>query len=356
MKIGNREIDYDRPPAFVAEISCNHMGELLNAITLVSQAKRAGADFVKFQCYEPQAMTLPGKFPIKEGPWAGRDLYELYQEAQTPYRWFPLLAQYCELNGMPWFASVFDMEGIVTLEAAGCPAYKIASCEIADVHLIHNAALTGKPVIISTGMASREDIRRAYETVRHHSPHEPILLHCIAGYPSKIEEAQLRTIEVFRRDYGFVGLSDHTPGSAVPVAATILGAVMIEKHLMLPHKYWSDEWGTAGKSLDCDFSLLEEEFKQMVEQCTSIWHALHSDTLRIDTAPTGSETETVWARRSLHALTDIDKGEAFTRHNVGAIRPSGGIVPWRLNDILGRAATRALQAGDPITEIDLFRS
>lgn len=346
MKIGDVEISYEQPPVFVAEISCNHMGQLHNAISLIHRAKECGAHFVKFQCYEPDALTLPGRFILPDGPWAGRDLYALYEEAQTPYTWFNFLAEYCRRIEMPWFSSVFNMYGLEVLEAASCPAYKIASCEITDVALIRNVAHTGKPMIISTGMASAEDIDRAVKTVR--DVHEaPILLHCIAGYPSKIHEAQLRAIAaLYSRFDCDVGLSDHSKGYAVPVAATTLGVVMIEKHLQI---------ATPKPPLDADHSLWPSQFKEMVEACTHIWWAMHHHNLRMDTCVTGSELPTYWARRSLRAIRDIEPGEGFTRHNVGAIRPSGGLPPWRLDEVLRCTATGSIPAGDALNESDLCR-
>lgn len=344
MKIADIEIGYDRPPAYVAEISCNHGGNLANAIRLIDAAKKAGATFVKFQCYEPSAMTLPNKFIIPDGPWAGRDLYELYEKAKTPYVWFPILAEVCYLMQMPWFASVFDLDGLDTLEAVGCPAYKIASCEIVDTELIKNVAATGKPVILSTGMASREEIRRAVMAVGA-SPHALILMHCIAGYPSAIKEAQLRTIGALKNSSGIdlIGISDHSQGPTVPVAATALGVVMIEKHLQLPDV----------RTEDAEFSMDRYHFRAMVDQCNGIWSAIHDHTLRIDSTVTGSEISTMWARRSLHALKDIEPGESFTRHNIGSIRPAGGLPSWNLPEVLTYSAARPIKAGEPILDSDL---
>ena len=345
MRIADRAIGYQTPPAFVAEISCNHCGSIKKAFELITLAKQAQADFVKFQCYEPDALTMPGLCHIDHGPWKGRDLYELYDEAKTPYAWFPEIAVECKRLAIPWFASVFDTRGIQALEYAGTCAYKIASCEIQDTHLIELAASTGKPVIVSTGMASRADIARALDVLARYSAHDPILLHCIAGYPSKPREAQLRTLEAIKEMTAMVGLSDHSTRHIVPVAATTMGVVMIEKHLRLS---LTDD--ATRKSPDVQHSINAEQFYDMVQACNEIWLATRDQELRIDANITGSERDTLFVRRSLRAKTDIKVGEILTPENVTSLRPSGGLPPYEYEHILGRKAHENLKKGDPITD------
>jgi sialic acid synthase SpsE len=270
MKIAGKEITYEDRPLFVAEISCNHMGSLSNALHLIELARSGRADFVKFQCYEPSDLTLPGAYRITRGPWQNRDLWELYNEAQTPYDWFPRLAEQCRECDMPWFSSVFNVRGIDVLEKAGCHAYKIASCELTDLDLIRNVAATGKPVILSTGMADIDDIRRALTACARSSTSEPILFHCIAGYPSRVAEAQLRSISVLKRYAHLVGVSDHCKNVGPAVAATVLGVCMIEKHLRMAFDH------KTRASLDADHSLNAEQFYDMVRTCTEVWDAMYS--------------------------------------------------------------------------------
>lgn len=349
MQIAGRDISYAVPPAFVAEISCNHCGSIEKAALLVEHAVQAKADFIKFQCYEPDAMTLPG-FMIEQGPWKGRDLYDLYAQAQTPYGWFPELAQFCRKAGIPWFASVFDHGGLEVLEYAGTCAYKIASCEIQDTELIRAAADTGKPVIVSTGLASRSDVARALDVLSRHSAHNPVLLHCIAGYPSKPREAQLATLEVLKGMTPLVGLSDHSThaGHPVPIAATTLGVVMIEKHLRLSFNMGRDG-EEAMKSLDAQHSINRDQFYTMVQTCNEIWLANETLAMRIDVGITGSEKETEFARRSLRAKTDIPAGAPLTPENVAALRPGGGLPPYEYETIIGKIAVDPIPKGAPIT-------
>jgi sialic acid synthase SpsE len=337
MKIDGVSISLAIPPVFVAEISCNHLGELASAVTLAQRAKQAGADFVKFQCYQPEAMTLPGAFKLPmDSPWADLgDLYALYERAQTPYKWFSILAEACRQIRIPWFSSVFDEHGVKLLEQLGCPAYKIASAEIADLELIIAAARTGKPVIFSTGMANRQEILRAARCVRNHSPHQPIVLHCVSDYPTHIENSELAKLLELSHYFNFVGISDHSFGDQIPSAATALGVCMIEKHVRLDNP--------RGFSLDHACSMPLMQFGEMIARCKAIWQSIHSGHKEWN-------KQDHWLRRSLHVVRDIGEGEGFTRQNVRSIRPSGGVEPWRLEEVCTKVAPRKMLVGEPITE------
>lgn len=332
MKIAGREIGNGQPPYLVAEISGNHCGDLSMAWELIRAAKAAGADAVKMQAYEPQTITIDCDKPdfiMCEGPWKGRKLYELYQKAHTPFEWLPDLFGEAAECGITAFASVFDRTSVDALEELDCPAYKIASMEITDLPLIEYAAKTGKPVIISTGMASGEEVWSAISRAVLSGNGHLALLHCVSGYPSQIEEANLQRMDELRSGFYAVGISDHSIGLDVPIAATAMGAQIIEKHLCLSRKDPSE---------DAAFSMEPLEFKRMCEVVRSIWQAMQ---------PSKAESEEPQrqARRSLYVVEDIKAGEAFTEQNVRSIRPGYGMAPKELPNVLGRYASRDIERG-----------
>lgn len=248
-------------PFIVAEISANHGGRLGHALNIVAAAAHAGADAVKFQLFDPAKMA-PASMVIAEGPWAGRNACELYAEAQTPREWFPTLFDYARTQGVEAFSSVFDTDGLAFLESIGCPRYKISSFEITDIGLIKAVAATGKPIIISTGMATAEEIRSAVKALHAtHSQPELVLLKCTSAYPAKIEDANLAAMAGLKNACGYpsdVGLSDHSLGSIVAITAAALGATMIEKHLTLKR---------SDGGPDAAFSMEPAEFGAMVKAC-----------------------------------------------------------------------------------------
>jgi pseudaminic acid synthase len=325
LNIAGREIGVHQPPYIVAEISGNHCGDIKKAEELIFFASQCGADAVKLQAYTPDTITLDSQkddFIIKDGPWKGQRLYDLYSRTHTPFEWFPRLFEVAAGVDITIFASVFDETSVDMLHELDCPAYKIASMEITDIPLIEYAAATEKPVIISTGMANASEIAEAEDACLD----EPLLLHCVSAYPARVEDAKLYQLRP-----GW-GVSDHSTGIEVPIAATAMGAVLIEKHLCL------DE----GDSEDLAFSLRPYEFRSMVMAVQNIWKSLHP---RPGHHRKDTEKESRQFRRSLYAVADIKKGESFTDANVRSIRPSYGLPPKMLSYVLQHRAACDIEAG-----------
>jgi N-acetylneuraminate synthase len=339
IEIAGRKIGADHPPYVIAEISANHNGSFQKAEELIVRAAEAGADAVKLQTYTADTMTIrhdgPG-FVVADGPWKGRHLYDLYEEAHTPWDWHPKLFDKARDVGIAIFSTPFDAAAVALLKSLGAPAYKIASFEVVDLPLIAEAAHTGKPVIISTGMASLAEIAEAVAAARKAKVRGLALLHCVSGYPSLPRESNLRTIGHLARKFrGVAGLSDHTLGSAVAVAAAALGASIIEKHLTLDRS----EGGA-----DAHFSLEPAEFRRLCEEVHQAWEAMGAVTF--EKQP--SEVAHADYRRSLYAVADIRAGEPFTRENVRAIRPGFGLAPKYYDRVLGSLAARDLPRGTPL--------
>lgn len=328
MKIDNREISPNFPPYIVAEISCNHTGSIDRAYDLIERAKHAQADAVKFQCYTADAMTIDCKrpdFEIKDGPWRGRSFYSLYKKNETPPEWFPRLFAHARKHKITAFASVFDRAGVDLLEKLDCPAYKIASFEIVDLPLIKYAAATGKPIIISTGMATFMEMQDALDAAPGAT-----FLHCVSEYPTPIGHANLGRLAGFTIPR--FGVSDHSISPEVPIAATALGACMIEKHLR----------GKGYYGADAGFSLTPMEFGKMVTQVRNTWAAMQS--------PVGDpEAASRQFRRSLYVVEDVKAGEPFTETNVRSIRPGFGLPPRELERVLAGKAARDIARGTPLT-------
>ncbi|HZF33942.1 MAG TPA: pseudaminic acid synthase, partial [Candidatus Angelobacter sp.] len=307
---------------------------------LLEAAKKAGADAVKLQTYTADTITIdhdgPG-FRIEGGLWDGRTLHELYQEAHTPWDWHPQLFAKARELGIAIFSSPFDPTAIDFLEKLDAPAFKIASFEIVDLPLIQRAAKTGKPLIISTGIASLGEIAEAVEAARVAGCREIALLHCTSGYPTPPEESNLRTLPHLAEAFGVVaGLSDHTPGTAVPVAAVALGANLIEKHFTLRR---------ADGGPDAAFSLEPEELAELVANCRTAWTALGKISYELEASEKGNKA----FRRSLYATQDIPAGGRFTAENVRSVRPGFGLPPKHLPEVLGRRAGRAIARGTPLS-------
>jgi pseudaminic acid synthase len=335
MIIAGREIGGGLGPYIVAEASCNHGGLLDNAFSLISAAKFAGADAVKFQAYTADTLTLNCNKPdfiIQDGLWKGRNLYELYTKTHTPFEWFPKLFKHAKKLDIPLFASVFDHSSVDMLEELGCPAYKIASMEIADTPLIRYAARCGKPMVISTGMADYIEVEAALSVC---DKDNVAFLHCTSEYPGTVEWSDLSRMLELRLRLGPnvpVGVSDHTPGpTIVPVASTALHADLIEKHLCLD--------GIAGE--DREFSLAPEEFSTMVQLVRYAHEALKPRVFA--TNPSRQ------LRRSLYAVANIKKDEVFTPVNLRSIRPGYGLAPSCLPRLLGKKAEKNYRRGDRLT-------
>jgi N-acetylneuraminate synthase len=338
--INGKTVGPDEPVYIVAEMSANHGHDIERAKRIIEAAKKSGADAVKLQTYTPDTLTLDSdaeRFRVGGTIWNGRRLYDLYREAHTPWKWQPELKKTAENLGLDCFSTPFDTTAVDFLEAHGFPCYKIASFEIVDIPLIRYAARTGKPMIVSTGMASIDEITEAVTAARDEGCTEIALLRCTSAYPAPPESMSLRTIphmsETFRVP---VGLSDHTLGIAVPVAAVALGSCIVEKHFTLSR---------SDGGPDSAFSLEPHEFKAMV------------DSVRVTEKASGDvrygasdhEQESLAFRRSLFAVEDIPAGSTFTEQNVRSVRPGHGLHPRHLPDLPGKKAARDIKRGTPLT-------
>lgn len=339
MVIGERRIGVGQPVFIVAEVSANHNQSLDRALEIVRAAKRAGADAVKFQTYRPDTITLDCDndfFQIKGTPWAGRRLFDLYGEAYTPWEWHPRLRDEARALGLDWFSTPFDPTAVDFLESLQAPAYKIASFELVDIPLIRRVARTGKPIILSTGMSTYEEIAEAVQAVKAEGNETLVLLKCTSAYPASPEDMNLSTIPDLSLRSGVpVGLSDHTRGTSVAVAATALGAVLIEKHLTLSR----DEGGP-----DSEFSLEPQEFREMADAVRSAQKALG----KVKYGCSEREEKSRAFRRSLFVVCDMNAGEAFTPENVRSIRPAYGLHPRHWDEVMGRPAATYIQRGTPL--------
>ena len=344
LNIAGRPIGPAHPPFVIAEMSGNHNGDLDRALAIMEAAKDAGADAVKLQTYTANTITLDHdgpEFRIKGGPWDGRRLYDLYQEAHTPWDWHGALFDKGRELGLVVFSSPFDETAVTFLEELNCPAYKIASFEAVDLPLIARTAATGKPLIISTGMADRQEIDEAVHGARENGVGGLALLHCVSAYPAAPEEANLRTIPDLAATFDVVvGLSDHTPGIGVAVASVALGACFIEKHFTLSR----DDGGP-----DAAFSLEPQELEALTRECRAAWEALGN----VCYERTAGEKGNVLLRRSLYVVKDIAQGEAFTEENIRSIRPGHGLSPKHYEEILGRKAKGALTRGTALQWSDI---
>ena len=342
LSIAGRHVGQGAPCYIIAEMSANHGHSFERALEVVHAAKQAGADAIKLQTYTPDTMTVNSRRPeflIGKGTiWEGKNLYELYAEAYTPWEWQRALKEEAESFGLQCFSTPFDDSAVDFLEGMNVPAHKVASFELVDTELLKKVAATGKPVILSTGMASLEEIAEAVQTLRSSGCTQLALLKCTSAYPSLPEDMNLRTMADMAEAFGVpVGLSDHTLGVAVPVAAVALGACIIEKHLTLRR-------GDGGP--DSAFSLEPDEFRAMVESVRIAEKSLG----KIAYEMTEKEQASRIFRRSLFVVKDMKAGDEFTRENVRSIRPGHGLPVRDLPRVLGRTTPVDVECGTPLNE------
>lgn len=340
IEIDGRIIGPGHPTYIVAELSANHNHDFVQAVELVKAAKRSGADAVKLQTYTPDTITIDSDkeyFHIAGGtPWDNCTLYELYGKAFTPWDWQPKLKAIADDLRIDLFSTPFDHSAVDFLEAMRVPCYKVASFEIIDIPLIEKIAGTRKPIILSTGMASLEEIEAAIQAARSAGTKQLALLKCTSAYPAPPEEMNLRTIPHLAETFSVpTGLSDHTLGTVVPVVAVSIGACIVEKHFTLSREITGP---------DSAFSLEPDEFKQMVEAIRTAEKALG----QVDYTVGEHESRSLVFRRSLFVVEDVKAGEPFTERNVRSIRPGHGLPPKHIRDILGRKAARDVERGTPL--------
>jgi N-acetylneuraminate synthase len=339
IEIAGRKIGADYSPYVICELSGNHNGSLERCLQMIDAAADTGCDAIKIQTYTADTITLDvdrPEFRIRGGLWDGRTLYELYQEAQTPFEWHAAIFERARRRGVTIFSSPFDETAVDLLDSLDAPAFKIASFEAVDLPLIKYAASKGKPLIISTGMANLQEMQTARDTALAAGAPGVLLLHCVSSYPATFADANVRNVPDMAARFGCpIGLSDHTPGTAASVAAVSLGACVIEKHFTLAR---------ADGGPDAAFSLEPAEFKALVDDTKNAWAALgaaHYDVL-------GAEQGSLLFRRSLYVTSDIKAGEALSRANIRSVRPGNGLPPAELDNVLGKVATRDIARGEPL--------
>ena len=336
--INNRKIGNDYPPYIVAEMSANHNGDINNAYKIIDTAKASGADCVKLQTYTPDTLTIDSKLPdfiLTEGLWSGQSLYELYKSAYMPWQWHKPLFDYARKVGITIFSSPFDNTAVDLLEDLNTPAYKIASFEAVDIQLIKYVAQTGKPIIISTGMADEEETREAIEAAQEGGCRELAILHCVSGYPAPAKDYNLKTLVDMQNKFGLIiGLSDHSIDNTIAMTSVALGASIIEKHITLDRKSGSP---------DDSFSLEYDELKELCTASKTAWQSLG----KVDYGLKSSEHGNIKFRRSLYFVKGIKKGEVITVEHIKSIRPGYGLPPKYENKIIGKTVKQDIDPGVP---------
>jgi pseudaminic acid synthase len=346
-KIDKRLVGAESPPYIIAELSANHNGSIDTAHKLIEAAKSAGADAVKLQTYKPDTITLNcdrDEFRIYGGLWDGKTLYDLYQEAHMPWDWHKPLFEHAHKLGITIFSSPFDNTAIDLLEDLNTPAYKIASFEAIDLPLIKYAASTGKPMIISTGMADATEIQEAIEAAHEGGCKELAILHCVSGYPAPAEDYNLRTIPDMINRFGLVtGLSDHTLDNATAIASIALGASIIEKHFTLDRN---------GGGPDDSFSLEPSDMTALCKDAKTAWQSLG----KVNYARTSSEQGNVKFRRSLYYVKDLKAGDKITKDSIRSVRPGFGLPPKFYEHLIGQAIQEDVQACFPVLKHQIANS
>jgi N-acetylneuraminate synthase len=340
ISIDGKKIGLDFPPYIIAELSANHNGDINRALEILKMAKDCGADAIKIQTYTQDTITIncnKPEFCIQGGLWDGRTLYDLYTEAHMPWEWHKPLFDKAKELGITIFSSPFDFTAVDLLEELGAPAYKIASFEVIDLPLIKYVAKTGKPMIISTGMANEEEIREAVETARNAGCKELVVLHCVSSYPAPSEDYNLATVaDMATRFDVLTGLSDHTIDNTTAITSVALGACLIEKHVTLNRN-------SGGP--DDSFSLEKPELVQLCRDSKIAWQAVG----KVNYERKESEKDNAIFRRSLYVVKDVAKGELFTHKNVKSIRPGYGIAPKHLSDVIGKKSSINISSGTALS-------
>ena len=334
--IDGRKVGPDFPPYIIAELSANHNGDINRAFQIMEEAKKAGADAIKLQTYTHETITMDcdsEEFQIQGGLWDGQTLYELYKGAHMPWEWHKPLFEKAQELGITIFSSPFDFSAVELLEELDAPAYKIASFEVIDLPLIKRVAQTGKPMIISTGMANQEEIAEAIKTAKDNGCQELVVLHCVSGYPAPADQYNLRTIaDIAERFDVLSGLSDHTIDNATAVTSIALGACLIEKHVTMDRN---------GGGADDSFSLEPLELQALCKDTKTAWQALG----KVNYERTEAEKGNVKFRRSLYVVKDVAEGEVFTPDNVRSIRPGFGLAPKFYDEVIGSVAKQDIPRG-----------
>lgn len=340
ISIAGRPIGQHYPPYIIAELSANHNGRLETALQIIEEAKKSGADAVKLQTYTADTITLncdSEEFMIRGGLWDGKSLYQLYQEAHMPWEWHKPLFEHARKHDITIFSSPFDNTAVDLLEDLNAPAYKIASFEAVDLPLIKYVASTGKPMIISTGMADAEEIQEAIEAAREGGCKELAILHCVSGYPAPAEDYNLRTIPDMIQRFGLVtGLSDHTLDNTTAIASVVLGASIIEKHFTLDR---------SGGGPDDSFSLEPAELAALCRDSKTAWSALG----KVDYGCKSSEKNNVKFRRSLYFVKDLKAGDIITKSSVRSVRPGFGLPPKHLAELIGKHTKTDISENTPVS-------
>ncbi len=344
MKIKGRNIGDNEPTYIIAEMSGNHAGDIENAIKIIHAAKESGADCIKIQTYTADTMTIKCDNPyfnIAGGTWSGENLYELYQKAYTPWEWQKVLKEEADKIGIDIFSTPFDKSSVDFLEEIGMEFYKIASFELVDIPLIHYVASKGKPIILSTGMGTLEEIEEAVKAIKEEGNDQIVLLKCSSAYPSITNEMNLKTMIDMKKVFKVpVGLSDHSMGSIGAVAAVAMGAKVIEKHFCLSRSI---------ENPDSGFSMEPHEFREMVENIRDTEKAMG----KVFYGVSKQERDNLKFRRSIFVIEDVKKGEVFTEENLKIIRPGYGIKPKYYSQIIGKRATTDIKRGTPL-QVDLY--
>lgn len=328
-------------PKLVAEISANHNGSLKMAKKLIKTAKINGADFVKLQTYTPKTMTINSRnkyFKISKGLWKGKTLWELYDKAQTPFEWQKELFDYAKKIKIRCFSTPFDESAVDLLETLGCPIYKISSFEMNDLNLIRKVSKTGKPLIISTGLASLDEIEKTYKTARRNGAKDITLLYCVSNYPSTIDNFNMNNLKMMKKKFKCkVGLSDHSKDPMVMTAAIACGAEIIEKHIALEKQK---------KGFDIEFSLKGKEIREFVNNMNKSFQLFKRKNFYRDK----KEMVNIQFRRSIFSIKDIKKGEKFSRENLKVIRPGYGLPPFYINKLIGKKSPESISKATPLNK------